>query len=209
METSVYTLPAFQVNEEAAVQLMTEHPFATLVTCHENVPFVSHLPFLVERAGGKIKLVGHVARRNPHAKLLEGPAMAVFNGPHAYITPSWYTAGRDVPTWNYAVVHAIGSSRLIDDGIAIIDILRRLTERFEGDSEHAWKFELPADLPDGAAVARAIVGFEIEVERLDAKFKLSQTRTADAGAVIEGLAARSDEQSRAVGRMMQTFTRRR
>ena len=141
---------------------------------------ITHLPLLLDRArGAPGTLIGHVARGNPHwRKLKERPqVLAVFHGPHAYVSPSWYGVHPSVPTWNYAVVHARGRARLIEDPQALEAIVRRLVATFENPRPVPWRMELPEDYQRG--MIGGIVGFEIEISQLTGKFKLSQNRTRE------------------------------
>lgn len=127
---------------------------------------------------------------------------AIFNGPHTYITPTWYV-GREVPTWNYAVVHVTGKLRWIREFKPLIALLRQMTNVFEGNRDDRWRFSLPDDLKSEEELTSAIIGFEIEVASMDAKFKLSQNRsTEDRQGVLRGLETRTDEMSRKVLEMM-------
>jgi transcriptional regulator len=154
---------------------------------------VSHVPFVVdEDAGGALRLHGHVARANPHWRMLEvSPALVIFSGPHGYISPTWYEKHPSVPTWNYAVVHAHGAARLVD-AVALERTLGRLSAHYESGNPAPWRIEgLERDYVE--TMVRAIVGFEIAVERLEGKFKLSQNRIpADQRRVIEALEARGE-----------------
>jgi transcriptional regulator len=151
---------------------------------------VSHIPFLPERgADGAIRLLGHVARGNEQWKALEGAEhlVAIFQGPHAYVSPTWYASHPSVPTWNYSVVHAHGSARLMDEA-GLHDLLMRLSAIYEAGNPKPWRMsELPAAYVD--SMLKMIVGFEIEVERLEGKFKLSQNRPAEVPRVIAALEA--------------------
>lgn len=146
-----------------------------------------------------------MAKRNPqwiHFK--ENPnATVIVQGPHTYITPKWYKSGRDVPTWNYAVAHLQGKVELIESFSEQIEVLKQLTYFFEKSNTKPWEFELPDDLLDEKALTSAIISFRFIIEKIDAKFKLSQNRSAeDKAGVIEGLNERTDEMSRAVRKMM-------
>lgn len=188
-------------NLEQALAVMRASPLATLVSVDaDQQPFVSHLPLIVERHGESLVLVGHLARANPHWKLLANSvATAIFHGPNAYITPKWY-AENDVPTWNYAVVHARGRTTLIADRAGVIGCLEKLTAVVETGADR-WQFWIPDDLAKG--VERHIVGFEMHVESLLSKFKLSQNRSeADRVGVMRGLSARADAGSRGVMDLM-------
>lgn len=187
---SVYLPQSFVVRDAGAItRLIREHPFATLITATRDEPQVSHLP-LLHRAEPSPhgSLIGHVARANPHWQLFgEGTTLAVFHGPHAYVSPSWYTEpAAMVPTWNYAVVHVRGMVELVTDRNQTLAILQQLTERFESSRPSPWRLQLTGAKLD--AMVGAIVAFRMTIERIDAKFKLSQNRSAeDQERVIEAL----------------------
>ncbi len=202
----MYLPPAFKVDDQQrAFALIDAEPFATVISQTSNGPFVNHLPLLLDRgrAAGP-RLVGHMARRNPqwqHFKI-DKAVLVVFHGPHTYITPTWY-AEHDVPTWNYAVAHVRGEVRLLEGFKDLIEILGKMTAKFEDSSPKPWRFSLPDDLKTEEQLTGAIVGFEIVNFEVEAKFKLSQNRSArDQAAVIDGLATRSDDQSRQVRDLM-------
>lgn len=163
------------------IELMQRNSFAALTTVDDDgVPFVSHLPLLHESVGGTSgRLIGHMARANPQWKHFAAGrrAVAVFAGPHAYISPSWYDSANQVPTWNYAAVHACGAPRIVDDEAGALAILRRLVDTYESGFDKPWSMD---SLPDGhaARMSRAIVAFEIPIERLEGKWKLGQNKTA-------------------------------
>ncbi|MCK0767891.1 FMN-binding negative transcriptional regulator [Chromohalobacter canadensis] len=188
----MYQPPQFRLDSRAECHRVIEvAPFATLVT-HDASGELSadHLPLLLAPAGDASSsdtLIGHIARANPLVRELESPldgieALAIFHGPQAYITPSWYPAkqehGKVVPTWNYQVVHVHGRLRLIDDPHWLREMVTTLTERFESERERPWQVE---DAPDDyiAAMCRAIVGIEITAERLEGKRKASQHKPLD------------------------------
>jgi transcriptional regulator len=178
------------------IQLMKSFPFATIVTQAEGRPFVNHLPILVEtRAEGEIVLIGHMAKANPQWKhFFNGEALVIFNGPHSYITPQWYQDPMNVPTWNYAVVHASGKATPIESVEGIEDILKKSVHEFERYEPNPWQYDLPEEFK--ADLVRAIVGFENKVSSLEGKFKLSQNRTPeDRKGVLAGLSARKNEMS--------------
>ncbi len=159
-------------------KLMREYSFATLITQHEGVPFATHLPFILDaQRGPNGTLLAHMARANPqwHDFASAQDVLVIFQGPHAYISPSWYEVELSVPTWNYAVVHAYGIPRLIEDGEELYQLLKTLIETHEAQFEKPWPFQLPDDYLQ--KMMRGIVGFEIEITRLEGKFKLSQNRT--------------------------------
>ncbi len=191
-------------DRDKALNLIRAFPFATLVTVFKSAPILNHLPLVVrEGKDGALTLVGHMAAKNPQAQFdSDAEILAVFNGPHTYITPTWYV-GREVPTWNYAVVHATGKVRWVREFKKLVALLKEMTDVFEADRPERWRFTLPDDLKNENDLTHAIVGFEIEVTSLQAKFKLSQNRsTADREGVLRGLETRTDEMSRMVLEMM-------
>jgi transcriptional regulator len=172
---ALYVPPAFGgVDPALALQLIDEHPFAMLVTPTDAEPQVTHLPLL--RDGDA--LLGHFARANPHWHALGSrPSLAIFSGPHAYVSPTWYGAPEAaVPTWNFATVHILGRVEILDEVRERERVLDRLVARFEGDGEHAWRFAMRGR--QRAALLDAIVAFRLPIGRLTAKFKLSQNRDA-------------------------------
>jgi transcriptional regulator len=193
----MYTPPAFAVDELAwAVELISEYPFGLLMTYRNSSPQITHLPMLAEVRVGELWLLGHVARANPHAASIDGgaPATAVFQGPHAYVSASWYEEPYEtVPTWNYAAVHCDGR---LQEGDAY-RTLALLTEKFEAGTAAPWEMER-LDVDYLQKQLRGIVAFEMRVDALRAKAKLSQNRTpADRERVAAALAASSRELDRA------------
>ncbi|MEP6942808.1 MAG: FMN-binding negative transcriptional regulator [Betaproteobacteria bacterium] len=192
---SVYLPPLFSARDSGDVsQLVLRHPFATLITPTTGEPHITHLPLLVHaRLAPHGTVVGHVARANPHWRHLTAhPSIAIFHGPHAYVSPSWYgEPAAMVPTWNYAIVHMHGIAELVDDAAGKQSIVEELTGHFEAQREPPWHLQLEGDRL-GAMLA-AIVGFRIAVTRIDAKFKMSQNRSAaDRERVVTALGSESD-----------------
>jgi len=200
----VYLPPHFtETDEKVLLAHIDRHDFALLITKGGEL-IASQVPLLIQQRDGKLYLMGHLARPNPQcADLAAGSeALVVFHGPHAYISPSWYGVHPAVPTWNYASVHAYGTSRAISDKDWLNDLLRRLTERHEAREANPWRMQdQPTAFLD--AMLNGIVGFEIAVTRLEGKFKLSQNRpAADRPRIISALEARDDADSHAVARLM-------
>ena len=181
--------------------LVRTHNFATLVSAHRGEIQVSHLPFLLD-AEGKL-LRAHMARANPQWRTFspEREVVVVFHGPHHYVSPAWYASHPSVPTWNYAVVHVQGRPRLIEDRERLAALLRELVARHEAASPEPWKMDLPPDYQN--KMLSAIVGFEIEITRLDGKFKLSQNRPeSDQPLVIEALEQLGSDDALGVAALM-------
>lgn len=158
---------------------MRTYSFATLVTQHEGEPFATHLPVLLDTGRGPHgTLLAHMARANPqwHDFNSAQEVLVIFQGPHAYISPSWYEVELSVPTWNYATVHTYGFPRLIEEREELYTLLKTLIQTHEAQFEKPWPFQLPGDYMQ--KMMSGIVGFEIEITRLEGKFKLSQNRSA-------------------------------
>jgi len=186
---TLYIPPHFRADDpDELLAFIRHYGFATLVTSGAEGLAASHVPLLAERdSGGRIRLRGHLARANTQWKALEGAAglLAIFQGPHGYVSPGWYQQHPSVPTWNYAVVHAHGHARLMDEA-ELHELVIELSNLYEAGRPKPWRAgELPADY--ASAMLRNIVGFEVEVERLEGKFKLSQNRPAEVPRVIEAL----------------------
>src|SRR5689334_11890616 len=132
----MYIPPHFAASDpQLGLDIIDRHSFATLVTVHDGLPFATHLPLLLEQRGPRRTLVGHVARANPKWQHLElgQRVLAVFAGPHAYVSPTWYEPRPDnVPTWNYVAVHVRGRPRLLPAGAATLDVVSRLSARHDG-----------------------------------------------------------------------------
>ena len=188
--------------------LVRSRPFATWVVWANGELVVNHLPLLVDPDRGRLgTLVGHVARANSVWQAITDrtPSIAVFQGPQKYITPSWYPSkqvtGKVVPTWNYAVVHAHGSPRVIHDKEWLLAHVTKLSDRHEEHRAMPWKVtDAPRDYIE--ALLNAIVGIEIPLDALHGKWKLSQNRSApDLLGTIHGLSGEGDPESDEMARL--------
>ena len=202
---AVYVPAHFTASDRAAIaRLVHDHPFATLITPAAPEPHVTHLPLLhVADCEPHGTLLGHFARANPHWRhLAQGEAIAVFHGPHAYVSPSWYAEPEAaVPTWNYAVVHAHGPVSLARDDAETRAVLDLMIHRFESGRAAPWTIGLTGARL--AAMVGAIVGFRLKVKRIEAKFKMSQNRSAeDRERVADALAREPYADSRATAAWM-------
>jgi transcriptional regulator len=201
----VYLPPAFtEARPEVLIAHIERHDFGLLISHGPAGLVASHIPFLVEREDDGLHLIGHLARPNPQVAELSdgGEVLAIFSGPHAYISPGWYASGPAVPTWNYVDVHAYGTLRLIDDVDWLRMVLRRLSDRHEARSAEPWKMQ---DLPEPyvSGMMKGIIGLDIAVERLEGKYKLSQNRpAADRPRIAAALEARGDADAVGVARLM-------
>ena len=205
---SLYIPRPFEPDERAAAaRLMHDHPFATLVTPGAPEPHISHVPLLLQPSCEPHgTLIGHVARANPHgACFARAESIAVFHGPHAYVSPSWYgEPATMVPTWNYATVHAHGAIDVVDDAAAARRILEAIVHRFEAHRESPWELAMPEARVD--ALVGAIVAFRMRIRRIEAKFKLSQNRSRDdRSRVIAALEGEAHPDAAATARWMRTY----
>lgn len=192
-----------EANPERVSALVECNSFGMLVTDPEGVPFVSHLPFIFDPAADiKGKLLCHMARANPQWQHFSScdEVLAIFQGPHAYVSPSWYSSP-GVPTWNYAVVHLRGKPRLIESESELEALVERLTHVYESHMPSPWKPNLAGERR--TKLLSMIVGFEIEVTDIQAKFKLSQNRPSeDQQRVVEKLSSSSNQTEVAVAKLM-------
>ncbi|MBT3265985.1 FMN-binding negative transcriptional regulator [Candidatus Poribacteria bacterium] len=189
------------------VAFMREHSFATVITPADGQTLVTHIPVLIDDSSEVICIRGHFARANPHSDGLDTgrETTVVFQGPHAYVSPSLYDAREAVPTWNYIAVHASGAARTLDPH-ASRGVLEESIATFEAAYRAQWD-SLDEAYRDG--LAKAIVAFEIDVTRLDGKYKLSQNRSpAEQDRIAESLVASQNTNVAAVGDAMRDRPRR-
>ena len=190
----LYVPKHFSGTAEDARALIKAHPFATLMTAASGAPYITHLPLLIEDDA----LIGHLARANPHWQQFGGgDTVAVFHGPHAFISRGWYPdAANNVPTWNFATVHVTGRPELLDAAGT-----RAAVEKLEARYE-------PPTLPPiveakKAGLINGIVGFRLSMAKIDVKMKFSQNKSrAEIEALIRGLQAAGDEGSIRSGALM-------
>ena len=194
----MYVPSAFAPTDDAVEALLLRHRAADLVTAGPDGLTATMLPFLYDAERRTLR--GHLARNNDHWRTADGAmALVIVRGPDAYVSPSWYATkaehGRVVPTWNYVTAHVHGVLTVHDDPDWVADLVRELTDRHEAGRQAPWSVDdAPAKFVAGQL--RAIVGVELAIERIEAKFKLSQNRpAADVDGVIAGLRAVGDRES--------------
>jgi transcriptional regulator len=176
----MYTPASFEISDRTLLYAAVErYSFALLVSASDGEPQASHLPLLLDRDRGTHgTLLGHMARANPHWQVAAGQnVLAVFAGPHAYVSPRWYAADRVVPTWNYIAVHAYGRLELIDDLEQTVALLKRTVDHYEASLPEPWPLDAPAEFLAG--LARQVVAFQIPIGRLEGKWKLNQNHAPD------------------------------
>jgi len=202
----MYTPPAYAEHDiEALHDGMRAWSFATLITVGVAGARATHLPFLLDpEADACGRLTTHLARANPQLDDLRqgAPALVIFQGPHAFVSPSWYRNRMTFPTWNYTAIHARGLPRLIEDPAAIHDVLRRTVAVFDTPVGGEWDFET---IPQAFTATRlsAIVAVEIPIESLEGKMKLNQDKSVeDRLGVIAALERAGEPQGLAVADMI-------
>jgi transcriptional regulator len=199
----VYIPEHFRVRDHAdAVAFMRGNPFAILVSSTDDGPFASHVPVAIGEAGEHLLIRGHVAKANPHWRHLEQQpqCLTIFHGPHAYVSPQNYTTRETVPTWNYGAVHVYGNARVFSAPQELLKVLHELIPMFEPAYAEQW-----ASLSDAyrERMLSHIVGFEIAVTKVEAKFKLSQNRSREEQSnIITSLGAAEDTTVSGVSRLM-------
>jgi transcriptional regulator len=199
----LYVPEHFRVrHHEDAIAFMRANPFAILISSTGDGPFATHLPLFVRTEEEKIILRGHVGKANPHWRYLEQQpeCLTIFHGAHSYISPSNYTARESVPTWNYAAVHLYGNARVFSSSEDLLGMLHELMHTFEPAYAEQWA---TLDEAYRERMLSHIVGFEIEVTKIEGKFKLSQNRTReDQANVIASLGKAEDTVVSGVARLM-------
>jgi transcriptional regulator len=191
----MYVPPHFQEEDVPTLHAaIRDIAFGTLVSAGPDGLIANHVPMLLDPEPAPYgTLIGHVARANPHSRVPAGETetLAIFLGPNAYVTPSWYAAKREhgkvVPTWNYVAVHAYGRLEWFDDADRLLALVTRLTDTHEAALPAPWAVsDAPADFVRG--MLKGIVGFALPIARLEGKWKMSQNRpAADRPGVVDGL----------------------
>lgn len=192
--------------------LIRAHPLAALVTMTRSGLVANHIPFEIDPEPHPFGMLrGHIARANPLWRDFspDTDALVIFQGPDTYISPAWYptkkTSGEVVPTWNYAVVHAYGPLRFIDDTIWLRELVTKLTNRYEAGRSDAWKVtDAPSDFIDKQL--KAIIGVEIPLTRMLGKWKVSQNRLPeDRDGAVAGLLQESGDTAAAMAALVRKY----
>lgn len=207
----MYAPAAFRIDDaDAAFDFIERYGFATLAVVDGAQAVLSQIPMLADRARRVLR--GHLARANPHAALIDGRRQtAVFTGPNAYVSPDWYDDAQQVPTWNYTAVHVEGAARVVQDPAAVDAMLEELSDVHESRRRDLaegrfWKLAKIGD-DKREMMRKAIVAFEIPIETIAFKAKLSQNRSAEDRARVIGKLAGGDDNARALAAEMQAATR--
>jgi transcriptional regulator len=197
----MYIPPFNRVEDRQSIDAFIHaHAFATLITNADGKTLATHLPVLLDEKENRVR--SHMARANEQWKQLANgdEALCIFHGPHAYISPSWYQQQHTVPTWNYAAVHVYGKPSLVDKA-ALKQIVFDTTAKFESGMPQPWK--IPLSEKEIAGMLKAIVGFKIDITRVEAKFKLGQNRSReDQEKMLRNLQTAPDDESRALAKFI-------
>lgn len=191
----MYIPSANRIDDKGRINAFIQsHGFATVVTHNDGQLWASHLPVLFDEASeGHGVLRSHMARANEQWRHFESgqEMLCIFHGPHSYISPSSYVMQETVPTWNYAVVHVYGTAQVVKDTAVLRQIVNDTTTKYESHRPAPWAMKLPESAIE--AMLKAIVGFTIQIARIEAKFKLGQNRSqADQDGMLRDLQVSPD-----------------
>jgi transcriptional regulator len=171
----MYIPSQFQITDVTiAYNIMKEHSFATLFSQHNGMPFATHLPLILDKEN--TYLFGHFARPNPQWKDINNQiVLAVFHGPHCYISPSWYETKKAVPTWNYVTVHVYGQVELIEDEHELMGSMHDMVLKYEAPNSSYRLQDLGTDFLSG--LNKGVQGFKLKINKIEGKSKLSQNHS--------------------------------
>ncbi|MED1900329.1 transcriptional regulator [Bacillus thuringiensis] len=187
-------------DEEMKYEIMEQNSFATLFSQHNGEPYATHLPLLLNRE--PLTLHGHFARPNEQWKDIgTQQVLAIFQGPHSYISPSWYETNNAVPTWNYVAVHVYGELEIVEDEKTLVDSLQDLVSKYE-DPESTYSLN-DVDPNYMGGLSKGIVGFKIKINKIEGKAKLSQNHSVKRqNLVVEKLEKVGSEESKRIAELM-------
>ncbi|GIN95574.1 protease synthase and sporulation protein PAI 2 [Siminovitchia terrae] len=197
----MYIPKHFKISDKAETfEVMRNHSFATLFSTHQGLPFATHLPLILSEDGSHLS--GHFARQNPQWTDIENQTvLAVFQGPHSYISPSWYETNQTVPTWNYVAVHVYGEMKLIDNEEEIMSDFRQMIDIYES-KEGQYQME-DVDPKIISNLNKGVQAFKIHISHIEGKAKLSQNHSFERqNRVISQLFKGSNENDQQIARLM-------
>lgn len=199
----MYIPRAFEVTDrERLFAFIQANSFGILFSQNNGQPCATHLPFLLEAdSGSNGVLWGHFAKANPHWKKFAGEVLVVFSGPHAYISPTWYEAENTVPTWNYTAVHAYGHITLVQEKEELLQIVQKTINFYEASMPTPWQFDSSQEFY--RKLIGGVVGFKIEISRLEGKWKLNQNHPLERQRkVVKALQHSRDQNEQAIAALM-------
>lgn len=197
----MYIPKYFQINDQDIIyDFIERYSFATLFSQHNGEPYATHLPLILDKDEGV--LYGHFARPNVQWKDAENQqVLVVFQGPHCYISPSWYETTKAVPTWNYVAIHLYGKMEILEDDKVILDSLNRLVNKYESPNSSYNLNELESSFIEG--MSKGIVAFKIKITKIEAKAKLSQNHPVERQElIIEQLERTSNQDNIKIATLM-------
>jgi transcriptional regulator len=199
----MYIPSSFEVTDKEALFDFIEHnSFAVLFSQKDNLPFATHLPFIVDRENQI--LYSHMARVNPHWQDIDTNVLIVFSGPHTYISPAWYEMNQAVPTWNYTAVHLYGTFRIIEEDKELTRILHDSVAFYESAFPEPWELN-KVDPHFIENLSKGIVGFKIDITKMEGKWKLSQNHSKERQEkVINALETFDDDNSKQIAGLMKS-----
>jgi len=199
-------IPKFNTfpNKQEVISFMRKYSFGTIITSVNNLPVATHLPFLVDERDDQIIISSHFAKANPQALDVDDHTnLVIFTEPHAYISPKNYPKEAEVPTWNYIAVHAYGKARLLQGEEEHLNLLERTIKNYEAEYFDQWQ-KLPHEFR--SKMIKGIVGFEIVVNDLQTKSKLSQNRSeVEKENIIHSLSESPSESEREIAQYMSSL----
>jgi transcriptional regulator len=193
-------------DEQEIYEFIKNNGFGIVISSHEGKPFATHLPLLINQDKGYV--YGHFARLNSQWNDIENQdVMVVFQGPHHYISPSWYETSVSVPTWNYVAVHVYGKVELIEDEHELLEDLNELIVKYEGTNESYHIEESNSEFING--LMKGIVGFKLIIDRIEGKHKLSQNHSIDRQrSVIDNLEQIASDHAKDIAKLMKNSVNR-
>jgi transcriptional regulator len=203
----MYIPKYFKVNEEQIMyEFIEDNGFAILFSYHNEKPYATHLPLMLNRK--EKALYGHFARPNLQWKDAENQEiLVVFQGPHCYISPSWYETNQAVPTWNYEAVHVYGTIKMIEEPTELLGLLRKMVEKYESPSSTYTLNDVDPAYMNG--LSKGIIGFKIDISKMEGKQKISQNHSVERQQlVIEKLEQTSRENETKIAELMKQNVQR-
>lgn len=197
----MYIPKHFKMTDKAEIfEVMRKHSFATLFSTHQGLPFATHLPLILSEDGSHLS--GHFARQNPQWTDIENQTvLAVFQGPHSYISPSWYETNQTVPTWNYVAVHVYGEMELIDNEEEIMSDFRQMIDIYESKKDQYQMKDVDPKIISN--LNKGVQAFKIHISHIEGKAKLSQNHSSERqNRVISQLFKGSNENDQQIARLM-------
>ena len=193
-------------DQQKLYSFINQYNFSTVVSQSGGEPFATHLPLILDEENNQ--LIGHMEKANKHWKEFQSgkDVLCIFQGPHSYISPSWYEGSVNVPTWNYTAVHVYGAPQLITEIEPLDELLALSVEKFEADMDSDWVYDIPQAYKE--RLIENIVGFHIKISRIEGKFKMNQNRnTNDINNVIKSLRSISGDQFQDVAKWIEELRR--